>query len=433
MKKIVNILVIILFWSAFYFIVGAILKLVTPTLVVFLFGIVLTLTFISLVYKKNWYLNKLKSKWGKVFLGGFFLVFLLFTTYLKSTYDRSKQMYVYMTTKGVRGWEGIAHVADDELGYKPLKNARAYHVFPIGDPIPMAFDQDGFRVPLSDTNKINKPGDVDLLFLGCSFTYGDACYADSTFAHLTAKALDMSYINAGVCSYGLEHMYILSKTLIKKYRPKYVVYQYSDWLVKRAINSYAPIYFGSLPTPYFSEENGVFKLNKPYFKTQVFEVDKKEITNKYKSHLGFYLNKGLSFFIYDDFNASKYYLLTRMKRIEWPNANKEELTVYAYNKLFDEAIDNGAIPIVLHLQSDNKKVELNEDLLKFFSNYNYIDTELKHKKYLVNHTNYDRKSVFTHWDIKSNGDSMLIDLHPNNLSHRLISESLEEKLNNIKR
>jgi hypothetical protein len=433
MKKITNILVIILFWAAFYFIIGALLNLVMPFLKVFLFGIVLTLALISLIYKRNWFINKLKSKWGKVLLSAIFFLFFLFSTYLKSTYDRSKQMYEYMISKGVRGWDGIAHVADDELGYKPLKNARAFHVFPIGEPIPMAYDNDGFRVPLSDTNKNNIPGKIDLLFLGCSFTYGDACYADSTFAHLSAKELNMSYINAGVCSYGLEHMFILSKTLIKKYKPKYVVYQYSDWLVKRALSAYAPIYFGSLPTPYFSNRNGEFKLNKPYFKTQVFDLDKKEITNKYKSHLSFYIDKGLSFFIYDDLNASKYYILTRLKKIDWPNADREELTKYIYKQLFDEAKENGAIPIILHIQADNKKVELNEDLFKFFSNYNYIDTELKHKEYLNNNKGYDRKSVFTHWDIKSNGDSMMIDLHPNNLSHRLITEALIEGITKIKK
>jgi hypothetical protein len=42
MKKIVNILVILLFWAAFYFIVGALLNLVMPFLKVFLFGVVLT-------------------------------------------------------------------------------------------------------------------------------------------------------------------------------------------------------------------------------------------------------------------------------------------------------------------------------------------------------------------------------------------------------
>jgi hypothetical protein len=430
LKKIVNTLIILLFWAAFYFIVGALLNLVMPSLIIFLFGFVLTLVFISLVYKKNWYINKLKTKWGKLFLFASFFVFFLFTTYFKSNYDRSKQLYEYMTSKGVRGWEGIAHVADQELGYKPLENARAFHVFPIGKPIPMAYDKDGFRVPMSDTNKNNVPGKVDILFLGCSFTYGDACYADSTFAHLTSRVLNMSYINAGVCGYGLEHMFIRSKILIKKYRPKYVVFQYSDWLVKRALSPYAPVYIGRLPTPYFSNRNGEIKLNKPYFKTQVFDMDKKEIANKYKNHFVFYINKGLSFFIYDDFNASKYYILTKLKRIDWPNADKEELTIYAYTQMLNEAVDNGAIPIVLHLQSDNKNVELSENLVKFFSNYNYIDTELKHKEYLMKHTNYDRKSVFTHWGKDINGDSIKVDLHPNNISHRLISKTLIEKITN---
>jgi hypothetical protein len=168
MKNKINILIIILFWTAFYLIIGALTKLIIPSLIILIFGIVITLTLISLLFKRDWFINKLKRKNGEVLLSVIFFSFFLLSIYTKNTYERSKQLYVYMISKGVQEFDGRVHLADESFVFKPLENARAFHAFPIGDPISMAYDNDRFSVPLSDINKNNIHSSVDLLFLACS-------------------------------------------------------------------------------------------------------------------------------------------------------------------------------------------------------------------------------------------------------------------------
>ncbi len=57
---------------------------------------------------------------------------------------------------------------------KPVPGAMGFHTFPIGDDIPMKYNEYGFRVPVSEPFGVDYSKGVDLLFLGCSFTYGDA-------------------------------------------------------------------------------------------------------------------------------------------------------------------------------------------------------------------------------------------------------------------
>jgi hypothetical protein len=67
---------------------------------------------------------------------------------------------------------------DKILGYKPIPNARTHHVYKIKDKkiptpnIPIVYDNNGFRIPLSEASKeMTEHKKINLLFLGCSFTF----------------------------------------------------------------------------------------------------------------------------------------------------------------------------------------------------------------------------------------------------------------------
>jgi hypothetical protein len=227
-------------------------------------------------------------------------------------------------------------------------------------------------------------------------------------------------------------MYLISENLIQYYKPKFVVYQYSNWLIERALSKFAPVYFGTLPTPFFSKNKGSIIINKPVFKNKIFEFEKEQTSTKYRNALTFFMFKGLFFYLYDDYNLLKDKILTKAKVHNWPNVGRKELVYYAYSSLCKTAIENDAIPIILHLTGDGKEAELSEEVKKVLYKYNYIDASLEHTAYLEQNKNADREKVFTHWRTNNSGDMVMVDAHPNNLSHKLIAKALLAKIEHLK-
>jgi energy-coupling factor transporter transmembrane protein EcfT len=428
MKNTVNFFIICIFWISIYFLLSFVLSFVSIQSIHFLFGIIASLFIVSLIYKTKWYKKFISTKSGVIGIVTLLVLFSFFMGYSRSICKRSHELYIYLVSDNIRGRAGKSHVPDSIYGFKPLKNARAFDVFPIGDPIPTAYDMDGFRVPLKDSLKVNLKDSVDIIFLGCSFTFGDACYADSTFAHLVAQEMGFSYINAGVCSYGLSHMYLLSKELIAKYKPRYIVYQYSDWLLGRALSAYAPVYFGTLPIPYFVKKEKDFELFMPVFQTQIFEIDAKEIKNNFKNKFfSFLLNKGLPFFIREDINKFAVKMSVLTGKIEMPTntfENQNELTKQIYAELISLAIENNSQPIILNLGNQKSFNDLDSSIVNSFKGALLADAVHDHNTYLVEHPNLDYLKAFVHWRINNKGDSVQVDGHPNNLSHKIIAKTI---------
>ena len=64
----------------------------------------------------------------------------------------------------------------------PITNQTFTHNLQHGESIPVRFDTNGFRVPVSDADRTTGAKRPMLLFLGCSFTHGYGVYAQNTFA-----------------------------------------------------------------------------------------------------------------------------------------------------------------------------------------------------------------------------------------------------------
>ena len=384
------------------------------------FGLSFTFFLLGLSYKRLWSIKSFNSNKKRVIF--FFLLTLLFSvnTYAFSLIWRSTELLQYLHQKNVRGWRGQAHRPDSLLGFSPLENARAFHTFPIGAELPMAFNSDGFRVPVS--NPIETPDSVDIIFLGCSFTYGDATPAELTFSHLTAVGLNRSYINAGVCSYGLAQMVVLSKELLAKYKPKYVVLQHSPWLISRATSMYAPVYFGSLPTPYFVLDADSLKVKPPVYSTKIFSP-------------GFDIIRERETSIKDYFRLAHFYLREDVKfiqtkvsmlfgKIEKPTEELEKAEILAYSSMIHVAKKFGTKVVILDLY-DNRSFGL--DSLINHEGVAYIDGDTFLMKYLDQSGSKDFNKTFAHWRFDGK-DSICVDNHPNELAHKIISQALIEKM-----
>ncbi|WP_462251113.1 hypothetical protein [Ferruginibacter sp.] len=429
MKKLSTLIILSVFWALPFGILYMVIQKVGIAPAKYIPGFYSAVLTISVLYKKYWSFNIFNRWRGGIIFSLIFAGSIIAFVYFNTIVYRSYKLFEYLTAEKKRGWEGIAHQTDDTLGFKPVPNAKAFHTFPIGEKIPMAYDQNGFRVPLSDSLKHNIPGKVDLLFLGCSFTYGDACFAEETFCHITAKQKNLTYINAGVCSYGLAHMLILAEKLLPEYRPKYLVVQYSQWLAGRSLNVYAPNYYAYLPTPYFSLIADKYSLEYPAFKTQAFNLDATQIKNQYNNNfLKFLFTKGISFYLKEDWLYQKNKILTLTGSRFKPATNAALAEKFAYNSIKQIADNYGTKIIVLNMGD----IEYSKKSHQLFSDntvyYAEADSALGNYLKLSATKNYSKE--FNHW--RFNGkDSILVDAHPNLKAHEIIANSIIKQIDKI--
>ena len=314
-----------------------------------------------------------------------------------------------------RGWYGRVHKYDDSLGFSPIPNARGMHVFPIGPDVPMRYNKNGFRVPLYEDLDMGKR--PLFLFLGCSYTYGDGCLAEDTFPYLIGKYFNGTSINAGVCGYGLTQLYVLAQKLIPQYRPNVVIVQYSDWLINRATRPFSPTYFTRIPHPYFTEQQGKFKIAPPVYRTNMFDYDFSYYRTTRKSifdYCSFLCAAAIPLKIYDDIN----YLIFCIKKIGGlivePTEKKQEVCDFFYKEMQDLCNKYSAKMIILGLGDQSYRI--NPELI-------YINTEEGLKKNLKSVSDYS--VTYRHW--RGNPPSK-VDNHPNPLAHQIIASQVIEKI-----
>lgn len=274
-----------------------------------------------------------------------------------------------------------------------------------------------------------EPGKVDILFLGDSFTYGEFNDIDQSFVQITSKKLSFKSINAGVCGYGLAQMYLRAKELIPKYRPKYVVIQYSDWLMDRGLNIFAPSYHARIPKPYFRKIGDSIVVRKPPYLTMAYNLDLQQLKSKYQNaHWSFIIKQSTPFFIKHDWQKINTEFKLRTGRIESPNLDKRELANRVYPELIELVRSNGGTPYILYVDEQFKiphlaKKGLPKDFLKSIKDAVLIDSVKEQNEYLKSKPNVNPSLHFVHWRVKG-VDTTIIDHHPNNVANSIIAESI---------
>jgi hypothetical protein len=330
---------------------------------------------------------------------------------------RAKPFYEYAKTKQ-RGWSGITHQSDPVLGFAPIPGASGSHVFPIGPDIPMQYDDSGFRVPVPAALRLPRREPL-ILALGCSFTYGDATPAEQTFPHLTAELLGGSVLNAGVGSYGLAQMLILARRLIPKYKPDYVLVQYSPWLVDRARTPFAPTYYGVIATPFFTDD---LTVQPPVFPTAVLRLsfDRYRDTGRSKADfLSFTWNVAVPLFVHDDFHMLVYRIKRAAGFMPAPATQPEKVINHVYGEIAALARQHGVRMIVVGLDNRPKRMpppdEDGQEGAVFVNAHDSLVDALP----VLSQECYDGR--YGHW---RGTPPVLVDGHPNALAHRMIGETI---------
>lgn len=322
---------------------------------------------------------------------------------------RCTAAYLAMKQK-TRGWAGRVHRQDDVLGFAPIPGARGAHVFPIGPDIPMRYGRDGFRVPVGR----QEAGSTRplFLFLGCSYTYGDACRAEDTFAWLVADHFGGTALNAGVCGYGLAQMQLLAERLVPRYRPDFVIVQFSDWLVRRATREFSPTYFLSLPYPYYTDDGRGFAIAPPVYRSGAFDTDFSayRVTPAGIADFFSFMAAAVPLQLYEHLQYCGLLFRKGAGAVPRPTKRKQAALEFCYRRIHDLCRRHGAAMIILGLRSRSYDVP---------PDFTYVDAEEELHRRLAPGQDYDR--AYAHW----RGDPPVkVDNHPNPAAHGIIAAQL---------
>jgi hypothetical protein len=430
MKKAFDVIILIIFWSIIFAPLYLFSKKSGIGATAFIASLYLILLFVSIAYKHFWSFQTFNNKRSIIKFCFVVLISFLILLYLTNLIYRAHEAYKYLVTENKAGLEGIAYQADDMLGFKPVPNARGVQNT-TGDKTSIAYDKNGFRIPLSGTLKVNEANKINLLFLGDSFTFGANCYAEETFPFLAAKETGLSYINAGVSSYGLAHMVILAEKLIPEYKPDYIIVQYSPWLASRATNMLAPVHFFHLPVPYFAEKNNRYVLELPVYSINFKAMNAKRIKSSYQGKfINFLFKEAFLFSLNEIWHSLKTEFLLTTGQLPRPATNLTEIEKYAYNRIKTIAEKNGAILIILNLGD----IEYSRNSHGLFSDSNiyFAEADSYLNDFLKRSSSKDYCMEFCHW-IFNGKDLILIDNHPNPKAHRLIADSIIKEINKTKK
>ena len=340
-----------------------------------------------------------------------------------SIWFRSWKFYNYITDEHRRGWRGQAHIPDAEFGLKPKPGVYAAHIFPVGADIPMHFDNWGFRVPVDTAGRALPLKRPLLLFLGCSFTYGDACRAEDAFPFLTAQALGGTELNRGVCSWGLAQMMLDGERLLAEFQPDWLVVQYSPWLVERALGGMAPLYYGHCPVPYFIQRDGTLNLQPPPFgwKAGTLPVNDYDGAAGHGRFLSFLSRIGLPLYLYDDFNMSRLFAARMLGILPPCTLDRRAVVRTVYNQLAEAAHKHGSRMVALRLTGGFKNPGDDEwaEILKI-PDIITVDAEAALLDSLPA-TGLDYNHAYKHW---RGEPPVMVDGHPNPPAHRIIAGAI---------
>jgi len=329
-----------------------------------------------------------------------------------------------------RGFKGKVHRADPELGFAGVPNSDGWHVFPVGPPLPMHYNADELRVPAGDRSPAPRKRPF-VLALGCSFTYGDACLAEDTFAYRVAEGLGGTALNAGKCAYGLSQMLILARRLIPRYRPEYVIVQFSPWLVGRGTSGFARSTFGLVPVPYLTLEDGRVDLEPPPFRARVFDLPFPRFDNKkrgLREFLSFFTTAAAPLFLHDDAAMALYEARRLAGRS--PDAARQEaenkgedVNRVVYRDIVQMARDNGATVVLLRLSHPLERHH--QELKELYKDVVYVDAQATLDAAVRGDDRDAYYRRFGHW---RGSPPVLVDTHPNPEAHAIIAREVLAKL-----
>ncbi len=364
-----------------------------------------------------------------------YLFFLIVLGYAATITYRSNELYTYvksssneLLTSGVLEYHSV-------LGYSPRPGSSGEMQFLLPPNIPVNYDHQMFRVVPGYTAAADSPL---LLFLGCSWTHGDATRAEDTFAHLVGTGMNARYRNAGYHAYGLSQMLLRAREVIPRDKPDYVLVQYSPWLVSRSMRHFAGGHFLQRPVPYFvRDQDGHLGLASPAFNGDHGQPigDYRGYGPSFTDFTSFTLKAALPFYLHQDLNGLGYQIRSAFGRIPEAHDGRLDIVSYAYGEIESLCRINGCRMLIYRLERPSGTPE------KPSWNHRFVKEETRYLKGLAGVTYVDSYSAVLE-ALKTSDESTylkeyahyrgnppkLVDRHPNPRAHAIIARSIIEAL-----
>ena len=404
------------------------------------FGIFIVLIFLlSLTYKKYWNGQTFK----KIIPAISFIVLFVISFYLiREIYFNFRavdKLYTYY--KKNIGILGNIFIADDTLGHRGVPNGYGLSVYPLQNRqinIPILLNEEGFRIPAKTQNV---DSDTLMMFLGCSFTWGDYSLAEENYSSQATDLLKYKSLNCGTDAYGLAQMLILAERKIPKHRPKVVSVQYSPWLADRARFMFFPSAHGVMPFPFVTKDkDDKFYIHEPFFQSSLYNPDYKYYKMSpvsFSDKFSFFFKVGFPVVIVDTWKQHVAQWKMTLGISPTAESDNQKIEKFVYERIYELCKQNGAKMVVLNIggfgYSDEQRMSnhydrkhfqetMNAELVK---NATFIDADSVLRAGIKPKENY---SKYVQWGKVSKTDSILYDNHPNPMAHKIIAKTLVEAL-----
>lgn len=331
--------------------------------------------------------------------------------------------YMYTVTVYKITVQGNLYKPDNVLAYAHNANIKSTISTFGGLTFNVTTDAQGCRITEDDTLPAS---DSCLVYItGCSYSFGFACNAKDAYPYKLQQTTGCRIVNPSVSGYGLAQMLLNACRDIPALKPKYVVVQYSSWLMKRAAARYAPFFYGVLPTPYVANKGGALVIEPAAFPSGVFATPVKTFSHYPTATVGDKLKLIGAISAYwlpraiPDYTRKIWLDIKTVLHLTQPVYNEHEIENFVYGELEKLCISYGAQLIVLNM-SDKSFSALNHRVAALNHAW-YAEADSALKANMGSNGNYEK--LYAHW-VVNGSDSMVVDVHPNAVAHGIMANEI---------
>ena len=402
------------------------------------FGIFIVLIFLlSITYKKYWDGHTFKRIVSAISFAFIFVISFYLIREIYFNFRAVDKLYSYY--KKNIGILGDVFMADDTLGHRGVPNGLGVSIFPLENrqiSVPIQLNNEGFRIPVKAQN-VNS--DTLMIFLGCSFTWGDYSLAEENYSSQAIDLLKYKSLNCGTDAYGLAQILILAERKIPQHRPKIVSVQYSPWLADRARFMFFPSAHGVMPFPFVTKnKDAKFYVHEPFFRSSLYNPEYKYYKTSpvsFADKFSFFFKVGFPVAILDSWKQHIAQWKMTLGILPTAESDNQKIEKYVYERIYELCKQNGARMVVLNIggfgYSDEQRMSNHHDRKHFnetmnselVKNVTFIDADSVLRAGIKPNENY---SKYVQWGKVNKTDSILYDNHPNPMAHKIIAKSLVE-------
>jgi hypothetical protein len=305
--------------------------------------------------------------------------------------------------------------SDPKYGHLPKPDNSGFYYFNDGSRKMMPINEIGTRT--IKNNKLSKEN-IEYVFIGDSYTFGDGIDAESGFPFLVQNYYNKRIENLGVSSYNYAHFLLKLKEISEwEIQPKKIIVQLSPWLIERSTKR-SLTSFLKLQVPFlYLNKNDKIKISLPLYESKVYlffedkEIMEQYVKNNFSNFISFYLDIGSRLYFNIMINElsiiNESITYNKIKRLE----KVEEYLITESTKLFSDST-----LLFLNIGYQTTPKYLNH-------NYKYINTKKLMADLLLKEEDFDKT-----YRISSNKNNEIIDNHYNELANSIIAKLIISEL-----